>query len=617
MKKTKKKTDSDFIPAFHHSSRQRIFKGALLLGILVIGIYGWSLDPVNIQWDALFINAPVALRVFAPTNAQVGEEFEITLEAWDYCERLVCGYNREVSFNATDPAALLPGSYKFKPSGLNQGFIEAYRIPWGDQGFRTFNMTLNSPGIHYIIVEDTKGLVGWSNPIVVTTEAPEVRIYWGDIHGHTSGCDGSGYTHQVYYYAKNIACLDFAAVTLHDHFISAFGTSWTWGIRWDIVKGITDSWNQPNEFVTLQAYEYRGEFIDLDNNVGDVCVYSRGEVPFFSGVDRDYCTPDLLFAALGEWKNQTGIPVMCIPHHPAKAMAGLTYDWSYFNPEFIRLVEVYSVHGSSEMSSVNGNRFPLLGGMRDEIHNDEINKSGYYINEALAMGYQIGLMASGDAHDGHLGHSISHTDANHLLQPPYTWDGLPHLFRNHHHYPNGLVAIYCPSALTRENVFDSLWNRSCYATKGVGRTYVNFTINGYGVGYNESILQVPSNATTRDIRLTVAAGGGDPSNMIERVQIIKNNQIWQDIACYNRTASFEWADTEIITGLSYNASLLIERDGEYYITEEADNPCDPSSLNTNGADVYYAKVYETGGPVYENDEGVAWIGPLWVQPPIQ
>jgi hypothetical protein len=47
--------------------------------------------------------------------------------------------------------------------------------------------------------------------------AQEVRVYFGNLHSHTSLSDGSGFPEQAYLYARDTAGLDFLAVTEHNH----------------------------------------------------------------------------------------------------------------------------------------------------------------------------------------------------------------------------------------------------------------------------------------------------------------------------------------------------------------------------------------------------------------
>ena len=59
------------------------------------------------------------------------------------------------------------------------------------------------------------GLSAESNPMLVTREGP--RILWGDLHGHSNFSDGTGLPEDYYRYARDVAALDVAALTDHDH----------------------------------------------------------------------------------------------------------------------------------------------------------------------------------------------------------------------------------------------------------------------------------------------------------------------------------------------------------------------------------------------------------------
>lgn len=585
---------------------QKVLTTSLVLLIVVSGLSIWASQPVNINIEAVIDNDPVGLRVFAPSIAVSGQSIDINVQAWDKFERLVGHYSSEIQFDSTDTSADLPEDYRFIASSfIPQGLVESRYLWVGDKGMHEFSVTFNSPGIHYVFVTDSNGIAGMSNPVMVYDTAPDEYLYWGDIHGHSARCDGSGTLLEDITYARDIAMCDFAAITTHDlyaHPTTVFLDGALWKTIWDNQVAVINQYNSPNEFVLLQSWEYSA---DSPQNVGDLCIYSRGsEIPITWSVFEEYQTPDLLFDGLRDWELETGIEVMAIPHHTAHATPGLTYDWSYYDPEFIPLVEIYSVHGSSEMPTTMGNRYPLLTGATD-FKSAAMNKSGYYVQDGLAMGYKFGIMASGDSHDGHIGHSIQHT-SNHNFQGPLSWTNLfGGAIRANHHYANGMVAVRAPS-LTREGVFDSLWSRSCYGARGVGRPYLDFSINGVQAGEDDSTVYLFSENDTRTISFTVACGGGTSENTIERIQIYKNNILWFDQEINDRVTTLILNDTATVAGLYYDQSLGEWRDdGQFYVNEYANNPIDPALLNTDGFDVYYGKMYDTEG-------GVAWIGPIWV-----
>jgi len=635
-------------PVFKDRKNKKLVRILILGSLFFIGFFFWTIDPVNLNWRPLFKNDPATLRIFAPSIVQESDSIEFTVECWDYCERLSSGYDGTIKFSAvrekpgTDGELISVNAdfstekYKFIASWPSQGFVEAYRFPWGDGGMKKLSVTFHEPGIHYIIVEDIKaGMKAYSNPIVVFEEKPELYLYWGDIHGHTSKCDGSGDLDTVLYYAKNVACLDFASVTTHDHFINAMISPIGWSANWEHTKLVVDEWNKKDNFATIQAYEWRGNFLGSGFTTGDRVIYSRtSEIPFYSGADKAYENENLLNAALKDWMEEKGgRKVMTIHHHPPHTLMGMKTDWSTFDPEFTRLVEIYSVHGSSEMSKKQGNEAPIYGG-NDVPKIMETEEPGFHVRDALSMGYHIGFIASGDSHDGHIGHSISHTEARHLWQAPLSYTAYAnHMYRCHHFQQNGLIGVFAPE-LERSEIFDAIWNRACYGIKGTSRPYINFTINGTTIGQSNSILEVENINVNRLVKVDIAAGGGD-NNYIKKIEIIRNNKVWKTIDLKGekkRIYHSAWLDTDLIEGINYwdytgEDPKTYERKSKYYITENAINGVEsPEELSTNGEMFYYIKVITSGSQYYDKifdyynreliprGDDIAWVGPIWIKP---
>jgi hypothetical protein len=96
--------------------------------------------------------APTHLLVSAPVTATAGRSFNLSVTARDGSGNLVNNYRGTVSFSSTDPQAVLPAPYKFKPS---------------DKGYRIFSVTLRSAGEQIVRVTDEIS-VGTSGPIEVS-----------------------------------------------------------------------------------------------------------------------------------------------------------------------------------------------------------------------------------------------------------------------------------------------------------------------------------------------------------------------------------------------------------------------------------------------------------------
>jgi len=240
---------------------------------------------------------------------------------------------------------------------------------------------------------------------------------------------------------------------------------------------------------------------------------------------------------------------------------------------------------------------------------------GSSVIDALSMGYRMTFIANGDNHDGHPGHSISHTRVRVGHQYPYTLYNA----RNGHPYPSGITAVYATS-LTRDGVFSGLESGQVYANSDYGRPILDFSINDVPVGYNSTVF-VATPTTPRNLTIFIAqdgspaaglnqaatAGVGWVPNWGAAIEIIKNGVIWQSIQLSTPFGIITIADTDAITGTHYDGCIE-GADSNYYINGNSANPVDPSSLNTGGMDYYTIRVVGANGRT-------SYIGPIWVSSP--
>ncbi|TFF89096.1 MAG: DUF3604 domain-containing protein [Promethearchaeota archaeon] len=585
----------------------RIIKLTVLVILIITPIGLWTSVSINTQ--VLFDNETRVLWVNAPSTVEKDQNFSITVEAWDLFERISATYTGSVSFsiesyNATDYSQMitvdstLPENYTF--TGRLIGSDMAYYINNDkDNGLHTFNVRINTSGIHYIKVYDsyTKEIY-YSNPIIVDDYSNKPHLYWGDIHSHTMLSDGSGTAEHAYFYARNVACLDFHALTEHSEILNFIPN----GLN--TLEQTTEQAYVPNEFVTFQGIEWTdietGHYVIIFS--GDTLI--KEDINSYYGITR----PEVLWDVLDEFTNSTSCHALALPHHSTKK--AYMQDWTYVNPKYVRIAEVTSVHGDFLYEQRHALNY------RGAIDPPDEYTNGSSISDALRMGYKLTLYASGDSHDGHPGHSLSHTEAFVGHQRPYsTWHT-----RNEHPYPSGITGAWSPN-LTRENIFDALYNQSILAVSDFGRPIINFTIDGVNVG-NGSTLYVDNLTDTRNISIFLAQDGSPaarrlgtttidqnlhPENLwAADIEILKNGELLTTIPISSPVVKVNYTDTSIITGATYGAESCIYKDGEYYINDFSDNPIDPGTLNTDGADFYIIRLVKANGRM-------AWAGPIWVQ----
>jgi hypothetical protein len=372
------------------------------------GVRAWIADPPAVDVAA---GPPARLALHLPATARPGEPLLLRAAVLDGAG------NAGVAFAGTLKLVLPPGVEG--PGELT--------LPAEAGGVGSAELRLPSYGIVRVRAEGPGGLAAESNPCVVAPDVP--RLLFGDLHGHSNLSDGTGTPEDWYRYARDVAALDVAALTDHDH----------WGIplldetpaHWDRIQAAAQRFHEPGRFVTLLGYEWTS-WIFGHRHV----LHFADRAELRSSLDERFDTPPELWAALA------GAPALTFAHHSAGAPVAT--DWGVApDPVLEPVTEIVSVHGSSESFDSPA---PVRG-MRE----------GNTVRDALARGYRLGLVGSGDSHDGHPGLAQLAADGS-----------------------GGLAAIFAESA-TREAVLEALRARRVYATNGP-RIVLEVTLDGAPMG---------------------------------------------------------------------------------------------------------------------------------------
>ena len=271
-----------------------------------------------------------------------------------------------------------------------------------------------------------------SNPLVVSPAGR--RILWADLQNHSGLSDGSATPDDLLRYAREIAALDVAAVTDHDH----------WGMRF--MDAVPSIWRR-----TLDAVDRRHDsarFVALAGYEWTNWVQGHRHVVFFEPTadavaDRLLSSLDESFDEAPElWAGLEGVRALTFAHHSAGDP--IATDWSLEPRAGLEPVtEIVSVHGSSESADSPG--VVVRGAL-----------AGNYVRDALDRGYRLGFVGSSDGHDGH--------------------PGLAHLAS-----PSGGVAAILSDDVTREGIYEALLARRTYATNGP-RIVVRASYAGWPIG---------------------------------------------------------------------------------------------------------------------------------------
>ena len=187
-----------------------------------------------------------------------------------------------------------------------------------------------------------------------------------------------------------IARLDFASVSDHGEYLhleNGFAAS----------ERATNRANDPGEFVAIQGVEWtsgNAPHVSYDNWGHFTWIFSGSELAQISADIQK--SPEELWTEIDRFTSTTGSIALGLPHHTVAKQFIQEWPICFTYPNYIRLGEAYSIHGSSLVNPHSP--WSVVG----EVDAPPQRINGSSINEALMMGLRLGLVANGDSHDGNL-----------------------------------------------------------------------------------------------------------------------------------------------------------------------------------------------------------------------
>ncbi len=352
------------------------------------------------------------------------------------------GVNEPFALNiaAVDPYGNLAedfsGTVSLSTEG-DAGISRTITLSKEDRGHKRIrNLRIPEPGWYRIRAEGN-GISGISNSLAISETTPSRRLYFGDMHVHTLDCDGTNDILEHFFYAPNVAGLDFGAVSPHAEY---FGCKQAW----DRYLRETTEANRPGEFVTFYGYEWAQEghtnayFLSAEDAVliwGEPRMKAKGypedNPPFRIGAasEREF------MARLGELRRTR--PVFTIAHiHTAYHDLDDSIHW---------LDEMHSIHKAGRERRENR------------------------LRENLAQGLRLGVVAGSDMHRLAMGHLCHEPGEIWWYGDRGGWDQTA-----------GLQATFAAN-LTRTDLYTGMKNRHTYGTTGA-RIVLFFSCNDSPMG---------------------------------------------------------------------------------------------------------------------------------------
>jgi hypothetical protein len=154
---------------------------------------------------------------------------------------------------------------------------------------------------------------------------------------------------------------------------------------------------------------------------------------------------------------------------------------------------------------------------------------GRFVRDALSLGYKLGIIASGDTHDGHPGK------------------------RSMGAVVTGILGVYAPE-LTREAIWEAFKRRQVYGTSGP-KIIIFFRVANSPMG---SEVNWPAEKGTIPIALRTVT-----CDAIAALEIVRNNEVVlrhepEESGVF---AQFLVEDTEPVKGTSWYYARVVQKDG--------------------------------------------------------
>ena len=345
------------------------------------------------------------LQVGAPSDVVAGEETWLALRLADAWGNPDPSYRGTVQFVENAPDGLTDYTFAAEDAGVRR--LEVVHF--------------STPGLRRIVaVDSVYGLRAVSNPIRVHAAEPELRLYWGDLHGQSAETVGTGTIEEYYAFARDIAAVDAVAQSGNDFEIT--------DEVYETLRETSQRYYQPGRFVTFHGYEWSGNTpAGGDHNLyylddGPLRHSSHLHVDDITDADPAYYPFDHIYAA-----NEGRQDVLLVPH-----VGGRMANLDYHDPALEPNIEIASHWGRFE----------------------------WFARDALARGLQVGFMAGSDDCTGRPG-----------------WSG-PTLAA--HGTRGGLTGLLARE-LSREGLWEALFARRVYGTSGV-RMLLDVTVDGHPMG---------------------------------------------------------------------------------------------------------------------------------------
>ena len=459
------------------------------------------------------------IRILTPSVAVKNKRFDVILRFEDRFGNL--------TNNAPDDTLI-----EFTHENLRDSL--KWRLFLPETGFIALpNLYFNEPGVYSICLKNLKtGEEFRSSPIKCFANEAK-NLFWGTLHGESERFDSAENIENCLRHFRDEKSLNFFGCSSPESVEETSNEVWK-----KICEQVAE-FDEDDRFCALLGQQFCGE---SKSEGVRVLVYNKDERPILRKKDARCSTLKKAYKLFSP-KEVLSIPSFTMSNTHS-------FDFADFSPEHERVAEIYNAWGCSEKTAKEGNSFPIHSptkkGVREAAEGSLL--------KALMKNRRFGFVAGGHD-DRSIFSSLYDTDQK--------------------QYPGGLTGVLC-DRLTRQNIFDALYNRHCYATTGE-RIVLGLFLAGHPMGTELSTAQKPGLHINRHLSGYVA--GTKP---LKKVEIIRNGEVIQTFRSETNFLDFAYDDMDDLAKVSVKAPDT----GMLFV-------------------FYYLRVTQADGHM-------AWSSPIWI-----
>ena len=475
-------------------------------------------DPETFQLD-IRGNVLKQLRIITPSVVMRNKRFDVIVRFEDEYGNLTANAPEET---------LVDLSYEHIRENLN------WKLFVPETGFITLpNLYFNEPGIYRIKLNNLHTKESFFSPPIKCYQDNDLNLFWGLFHGESERFDASENIESCLRYFRDEKALHFFGTSSFD------AEEETSNDIWKLINNQITEFNEDDRFSSFLGFQWKGEA--KEEGVRQF-LYTKDSKPIIRKKDTRTNSLKKIYKT-HQTKDMISIPSFTMNKE-------CPYDFSDFNSDFEKVVEIYNSWGSSECTEKEGNLRPIKGKGKNSSNEDASGS----IQTALMKGCRFGFIAGG-------------ADDRGVYEKFYDADQTQ--------YTPGLTAVLSKDH-SRSSILSSLSKKACYATTGA-RIVIGLYIADERMGSELTSADKPGFEFNRHI-----TGYAIGTDNLKEVQIIRNNKVLKSYKPEDDKFEFELDDMEPLSKVA--------------IKTKDETP--PFAF-------YYLRVIQ-------NDGHIAWSSPIWV-----